>query len=441
MSLRSLGKSSVVVVEGNLIRGYAEVAWCGGTPGKGVSSWLRRRWNSSPVVIGGAEDEEYRLTLDDIGSSLVFMYTPVTEEGAKGEPQYKYTDFIKAAPPSVKNVQIVGDIVEGNIIKGVGEYFGGREGPSKFEWLRENSETGDSLLVSMGTAEYTLTKEDVCRHLMFVYIPINFEGQEGESVSTVSPVVKQGIPNTSWSIYATSERTVETLPPSLNFLSITGDYAEGGMLTASYGYIGGHEGKSVYNWYLHEAVTESGALVREDSGVLQYCITRDAIGKFISFQCVPVRDDGTVGEPRTCMGQERVRPGSPRLLSLQIVGNTVEGKTISVDKKYWGGEEGESVFRWFRTTSDGSQSEIFAATSIPYMLSVDDIGCLISVSCEPVRSDWARGPIIVSEQIGPIVPGPPTCLSLDFLGSMIEGQRLSFVASYSGGEIGNCSHE
>lgn len=42
------------------------------------------------------------------------------------------------------------------------------------------------------------------------------------------------------------------LPPSLNFLSITGNYAEGGILTASYGYIGGHEGKSIYNWYLHE---------------------------------------------------------------------------------------------------------------------------------------------------------------------------------------------
>ena len=59
-------------------------------------SWLRRRWNSSPVVISGAEDEEYRLTIDDIDSSLVFMYTPVTEEGAKGEPQYKYTDFVRA---------------------------------------------------------------------------------------------------------------------------------------------------------------------------------------------------------------------------------------------------------------------------------------------------------------------------------------------------------
>lgn len=59
-------------------------------------SWLRKKWNSSPVVVSGAEDEEYLLTIDDIGSSLVFMYTPVTEEGAKGEPQYKYTDFIKA---------------------------------------------------------------------------------------------------------------------------------------------------------------------------------------------------------------------------------------------------------------------------------------------------------------------------------------------------------
>lgn len=59
-------------------------------------SWLRRRWNGSPVVIVGAEDEEYLLTLDDVDSSLVFMYTPVTEEGAKGEPQYKYTDFVKA---------------------------------------------------------------------------------------------------------------------------------------------------------------------------------------------------------------------------------------------------------------------------------------------------------------------------------------------------------
>lgn len=47
-------------------------------------------------MIDGAEDEEYMLSLDDVGSSMVFMYTPVTEGGARGEPQYKYTEFVKA---------------------------------------------------------------------------------------------------------------------------------------------------------------------------------------------------------------------------------------------------------------------------------------------------------------------------------------------------------
>lgn len=32
------------------------------------------------------------------------------------------------------------------------------------------------VVVSTGTAEYTLAKEDVGRQLAFVYIPINFEG-------------------------------------------------------------------------------------------------------------------------------------------------------------------------------------------------------------------------------------------------------------------------
>lgn len=512
------------LVQGNTIKGYVEVAWCGGNPGKGVASWLRKRWNSSPVVIAGAEEEEYQLTLDDIDSCLVYMYTPVTEEGAKGEPQYSITDYVKAAPPSVNNVQITGDALEGGIIRGVGDYFGGKEGPSKFEWCREDKDTGEFSLVLTGTNEYNVTKDDIGRRLAFVYIPVNFEGQEGKSMSIMSQIVKPAPPKvmsvkiigelkegskvtvtgivtggteassrvqwfkTSSSTfeveknlevlsaskiakafriplgavgyyivakfipmtpdgeagepaYVISETVIENLPPSLNFLSITGDYSEGEMLTASYGYIGGHEGKSIYNWYLHEVENDPGALIPEVSGLLQYRITKVAIGKFVSFICNPVRSDGIIGEPRTVMGQGRVRPGSPRLLTLQIIGTAVEGTTLNIEKKYWGGEEGESIYRWFRTSSDGTHIEITGATSSSYMLSVADIGYFISVSCEPVRSDWARGPIVLSEQVGPIVPGLPTCHSLEFLGSLVEGTRLSFIASYSGGMQGDCLYE
>ncbi|XP_020096671.1 187-kDa microtubule-associated protein AIR9 isoform X2 [Ananas comosus] len=511
------------LVEGNVIKGVAEVAWCGGTPGKGVASWLRRRWNGSPVLIPGAEDEEYRLTVDDISSSLVYMYTPVTEEGIKGEPQYAMTEFVKAAAPSVSNVCIVGDAVEGNTIKGTGEYFGGKEGPSKYEWLREK-ENGEFLVASSGTTEYTLTKRDVGRRLKFIYIPFNLEGQEGESASVMTEIVKKAPPKvtnlklvgelregnklsvtatvtggsegssrvqwfktsssrlegehglealstskiakafrvplgavgyyvvakftpmapdgeTGEPAFVTSEKVVETLPPSLNFLTVTGEFSEGEMLTASYGYIGGHEGKSLYSWCLHETETDKGAAIPEASGLLQYRITKDAIGKFISFKCTPVRDDGFIGEPRTFLGKERVRPGSPRLISLQIAGRAIEGTTLVANKKYWGGEEGDSIYRWFLTKSDGSQSEIEGATSASYTLTCNDIDSLVSVSCEPVRSDGARGPAVVSDHIGTIIPGPPTCKSLDILGSMVEGGRLSFIAEYSGGERGSCIHE
>ena len=42
-------------------------------------------------------------------------------------------------------MRIIGDPIEGNVVKGTGDYFGGREGPSKFEWLREDKDTGSVL--------------------------------------------------------------------------------------------------------------------------------------------------------------------------------------------------------------------------------------------------------------------------------------------------------
>lgn len=38
------------------------------------------------------------------------------------------------------------------------------------------------------------------------------------------------------------------------------------------------------------------------------------------------------------------------MLSLQIVGTAVEGTILSVEKNYWGGEEGDSIYRWFRVS-------------------------------------------------------------------------------------------
>lgn len=510
-------------VEGNILSGVPEIAWCGGTPGKGVASWLRRRWNGNAVVIDGAERMEYQLTVNDINSSLVFMYTPVTDEGVKGEPQCTMTDFVKAATPSVSNVHVLGDIVEDNIIVGKGKYFGGREGLSKIRWFREK-ENGEFLLVLSDSMEYTLTKEDVGRHLKFVYIPVNLEGQEGESACAITDVVKKAPPKVfnlkivgesmegskisasatvtggtegssrvQWykasssefknehelealtpsrvsktfriplgavgyyivakftpvapdgevgePAYATSDGLVETLPPSLNFLTVTGEFSEGQILTASYGYIGGHEGNSLYSWHLHEAEDDEGTPLSEATGLLQYCVTKEAVGKFVSFKCTPVRDDAIVGEARSFIGKDRVTPGMPTLLSLEVTGDAIEGTTMFASKRYWGGEEGDTMFRWILTNSDGTEKEIEGATSSSYTLKCNDIGFYISVLCKPVRNDGVDGSLVSTEAIGPIIPGPPTCQSLELAGSMVEGGRLTFHAVYTGGLRGSCIQE
>ncbi|GAB2240822.1 hypothetical protein Droror1_Dr00021340 [Drosera rotundifolia] len=50
----------------------------------------------------------------------------------------------------------------------------------------------DFELVLAGAPEYNLTREDVGCLIAFVYIPINFEGKEGESASVVSDVARKG---------------------------------------------------------------------------------------------------------------------------------------------------------------------------------------------------------------------------------------------------------
>lgn len=62
--------------------------------------------------------------------------------------------------------------------------------------------------------------------------------------------------------------------------------------------------------------------------------------------------------------------GNPRAVSLQIVGAAVEGTVLSAEKEYWGGEEGASVFRWFRvlTFVPNFQKKLYLGTQKEHIL-------------------------------------------------------------------------
>jgi hypothetical protein len=53
----------------------------------------------------------------------------------------------------------------------------------------------------------------------------------------------------------------------------------------------------------------------------------------------------------------------------------------------------------------GVSHAIRGATTSSYKVLNTDIGCLIYVSCEPVRVDGMKGSSMVSPHVGPVLPG------------------------------------
>jgi hypothetical protein len=58
--------------------------------------WLRVVDDNAPVEIAGAYELEYRPTLDDVHATLTFLYTPVTQEGVKGQAHETVTAPVTA---------------------------------------------------------------------------------------------------------------------------------------------------------------------------------------------------------------------------------------------------------------------------------------------------------------------------------------------------------
>ena len=70
--------------------------------------------------------------------------------------------------------------------------------------------------------------------------------------------------------------------------------------------------------------------------MLQYHIKKKDIGKFVSFKCIPVRNDGISGEPGVFIGNDRVTPGAhpsfPGAISKQEIALYVKQETDWVNK-------------------------------------------------------------------------------------------------------------
>lgn len=367
--------------EGELL--MVDAVYQGGVEGHSILQWFTVGAEEDDCVLIDVEDpwSGITCTLRDVGRRVKVEYTPIRVDGEAGDKSVRMTAAIAAGIPTCRAMKLEGSLVEGEPLTVITEYSGGYEGQSQFQWYRVDDRAGSVLPLAGQTAStYSLTLEDVDRRVAVDYTPVSREGIRGEtSRCTLSQAIKAGQPR------------IHRM--SLNITELAEQHAVGVHLQ----YFGGRQGRHIIQWTATDA---AGKVSKIGRGGPTLTLTRNEIGKAITVEVTPVRDDGVTGELARMTTGEVVQPAPPSLIALRVAAKTPihVGDTLEAVADYIGGEQGESLITWSRETpgaaATAAESEryvVVARQTRKYVVEAEDAGKIVKLSYVPVRADGARG--------------------------------------------------
>ncbi|GJP84735.1 hypothetical protein CLOP_g14794 [Closterium sp. NIES-67] len=408
--------------EGGVLVGY--YTYQGGAEGDSLLEWYRYPDEDGQPGQHGelVEDEDsdrmagggmsrHVPTASDVGGFLSFRVTPVRSDGATGAPQAVCTAGpIRAALPSVSDVWVEGDLVEGGRLVPRWTYAGQagqyphpvmlpdmsdkrRMHPSKLTHPAAAGAVGGERGTEQGEGEggeeeegMRVVGEEVGRVVAVVCVPVRDDGEEGAAVESapVGPVM--------------------AAPPACVHLEVDGDMWHGGQLSCRARYHGGQQGESRVAWVRVTPAGEEQLVGRQAS----YTLTADDVGCRMRVEFTPVRADGVAGEmaaltTRTVTPDQRVCIAVLEGGVLQAGGELLER---AAGGEGGGGEggvgEGEVWVVWYRRRQDGRMVRIDGATGLTYVPQEADYGCCVVAGCRPRLPDGTWGDEVLSAP-GPIV--------------------------------------
>lgn len=398
------------VAEGETVG--AIVQYFGGHEGKSEYRWFDEHGH----II--SETAEYTISSKDIGTKLRFEYTPVNADGKSGEPYAVQTAVVQAGPPSIENLHVDLPIVESKPINVSYSYSGGVEGQSEIRWYRFSSDAQniESSLVQVGNSHgYTPGLSDVNNYLRVECVPLSSQGVQGKIITFDIPLM------------------VQPADPHINSLVFTPvPLCENEILTIEVDYTGGFEGQSKIEWFRVGSDSDIRMPIA-DASSKSYRIQTADIGYKIEARYMPIREDGAIGETKTVITDGVISAMSPRCESLEMVGTLMEGCSLHVTANYIGGIEGQSLYRFYRSTQDSFEF-ITESTDPELALTLQDVGKRIKVDYIPMRNDDVQGEISTIISTEHVCPGNPTLSNLKVVGEVfMEGHVLKGEAMYTGG--------
>ncbi|KAK7198414.1 leucine-rich repeat protein [Novymonas esmeraldas] len=361
-----------VAMEGGMLS--AEADYLGGVEGNSSLVWYRISANGEEAIVDIADPwAGYEVTREDIGCRIRAEFTPVRNDWAAGEPKSVTTDPVTACTPECRSIKIIGSLAEGSQLEVDVEYYGGEEGDSFYQWLRKAGSKDDYTPISGANGtKYVATPEDVGQCLAVEYTPVNAEGVAGETCRCVL------------------DNPIEAAGPTVSQLTIVGELTEQHTLTLEYDYAGGQSGAHMIQWYRRDKKRSHMTKIGAPNSNFVTLTSKD-VGSSIEVSLTPVRRDGVTGKVVTASRDGAVEPCAPEVKLLNIAGEPVVGRELTLQVEYCGGTEGESIATWEVEDPDTEVFNIVAKDARSYTVKPGDAGKMIRVTYTPIRSDGFMG--------------------------------------------------
>ncbi|KAK2964174.1 putative Guanine exchange factor for Rac 30 [Blattamonas nauphoetae] len=301
-----------------------------------------------------------------------FGYTPISQFGVRGQTVYGYSDgVIKAGPPSVAEIELIGNHIEGEKVYAHWKYSGGMEGESEVVWVRLHEDPAvvcappkptrspSPQLPGSNTVPLLSPKDDG-KH---------GAGQTGSQASTASSKSTKKSTSTQPKTAGKSQAAprVSTGKSVVQFAPIN-PKAKGSGQSQSKVFRGtrptqsivSHMRNNIYQPKDEEKKTkklEDIEFTIVGRGKEYVCVKED-IGKVLAVKVRAVRADGVRCPTETMQAsKEKVKPTVPKFTSIKVVGTRQEGEDLTVETTYVGGNEGRSEFSWFVEEKDQEKIE------------------------------------------------------------------------------------
>ena len=280
----------------------------------------------------------------------------------------------------------------------------------KYQWSRCAPSGGSCSAIPLATEQsYVITRADVGLTIVVTETASNDYGTGASASSAPTATVASGVP-------------VNTGPPT-----IEGSPVEGRQLTEADGGWTNSPSAHLRQWSRcdgsgHHCVGIAGATAQT------YVPGRADVGSTIVVSDIASNGLGSAPAPVASAPTDPVASAAPvDLVAPTLVGATVQGQSLSVQRGVWSNSPTDFEYRWLRCGAGGTCQPIAGADGVTYDLSVADVGDRIRVQ-ETAANAFGAGPPVRSALTGAVTHSPLSVQAFALVGttrSIIPGPVAS----------------